>query len=531
MINIVDLLKQGRKDLIWEKYCGYLDLNIEDFMKIQRSLLMEQINLLKDCELGQKFLGKRPPKNIDEFRRKVPLTTYEDYIPYLLDKREETLPKGKYIWARTSGRSGKYKCKWIPYTRRIYDKLGEVVIGAMILSSCSYKGEVLLEPGDVVLLATAPRPYTSGYISYATRDEMDVTFVPSLDAGEKMEFGERVKEGFGQAMEKGLDFFFGLAIILGKMGEQFEQGAVNFKPSPKMLCPNTIIRLLKGFIRAKINKRKLLPSDVWNLKGVMTGGMDTDIYRKRVEHYWGKKPLEGYACTEGGMVAMQAWNNKGMTLFPDCNLYEFIPFEEHLKAKQDPDYQPKTLLLDEVEPGIYEMVFTNFLGGVMMRYRVGDLVEVIAKRDDEIGVNIPQISFYSRADDLIDIGTLARFTETTIWQAIDASGVKYVDWTARKEEENGGVVLHLYLELKKNEKRTLKKITFRIRKGLHKVCPEFADMESLLGNNNLKVTLLPANAFNSYIEIQHQAGADLAHIKPPHMQSKDEVIKCLLEEK
>jgi len=252
------------------------------------------------------------------------------------------------MWARTSGRSGKYKCKWIPYTQRIYDRLGEVVVSAMILSSCSHKGEVLLEPGDVVLLATAPRPYTSGYISYATYDEMDVTFVPPLEKGEKMGFGERVQEGFSQAMEKGLDFFFGLAIILGKIGEQFEQGASSFKFSPKMLHPSTLARLLKGFISAKINKRNLIPSDVWNLKGVMTGGMDTDIYRDRVAHYWGKQPLEGYACTEGGMVAMQSWNFKGMTLFPDCNFYELIPFEEYLKNKQDPDYQPKTLLLDEV---------------------------------------------------------------------------------------------------------------------------------------------------------------------------------------
>ncbi|HEY59586.1 MAG TPA: GH3 auxin-responsive promoter family protein [Anaerolineae bacterium] len=89
MTNIVDLLKQGRKDLIWEKYCGYLDLNIEEFMQIQRSLLMEQINLFKDCKLGKKFMGKRTPRSVEDFRRKVPLTTYEDYLPYIKDKRED----------------------------------------------------------------------------------------------------------------------------------------------------------------------------------------------------------------------------------------------------------------------------------------------------------------------------------------------------------------------------------------------------------------------------------------------------------
>ena len=30
--------------------------------------------------------------------------------------------------------------------------------------------------------------------------------------------------------------------------------------------------------------------------------------------------------------------------------------------------------MDEVTPGIYELVTTNFHGGVLLRYRIGDLV-------------------------------------------------------------------------------------------------------------------------------------------------------------
>ena len=93
----------------------------------------------------------------------------------------------------------------------------------------------------------------------------------------------------------------------------------------------------------------------------------------------------------------------------------------------------KTLLMDELKPGIYEFVFTNFFGGALMRYRIGDLVEVISLEDEETGVKLPQFSFYSRADDLIDLGSMARFTETSIWKAIDDSGIAYEDWTARKE--------------------------------------------------------------------------------------------------
>lgn len=530
MTTAAELIREGNKEKIWNKYCGFLELKIEDYMEIQERLLLEQINILKESNLGKHFFGKKSPKTIEEYRNRVPLTTYEDYVPFLMDRSEKDLPPDNYRWARTSGRSGKYPCKWIPYTDRIYEKLGEVVVGAIILSSCKYKGDINIEPGDVALLATAPLPYTSGYISRATDDQLNIRFVPPLDEGEKMGFGDRISTGFSQAMEYGLDIFFGLASVLGKMGEKFEEGSAGGSFSLKTIKPRAIPRLLNGFIRAKLAKRNMLPKDIWNVKSIMTGGMDTDVYRKRIEYYWGNMPLEGYACTEGGMLGMQSWSFKGMTLFPDCNFYEFIPFEEHQKLKQDPNYQPKTLLMDELKPGIYEFVFTNFYGGALMRYRIGDLVEVVAMEDEDAGIALPQFQFYSRADDLIDIGSMARFTETSIWRAIDNSGIRYEDWTARKELFEGDSILHIYLEPKKDETRKIQEINKKIVKEMERVHSDFADMEKIFGDGQFKMTLLPVGAFNRYIEAQRKAGADLAHIKPPHMQPKDEILKRLFTE-
>ncbi len=529
MTTYKELLQQGRHDLIWEKYCGYLDLSMEEFMEIQNRLLMEQIAFIKNSKLGKHFLKENTVKSPSDFRRIVPLTNYEDYVPFLMDKDEKNLPKGKYMWARTSGKSGKYPCKWIPYSDRIYQKMAEVVISAMIQASCLEKGDVQMESGDVVLLATAPRPYTSGYISYTTYENADVRFVPPLEEAEKMEYGDRVQKGFLMAMNTGLDIFFGLAMILGKMGERFASGSGGMKITKEILKPKTLRRLLGGYIKAKIQNRPLLPKDIWKLKGIMTGGMDTEIYRDRLEYYWGKKPLEGYACTEGGMIAMQAWDFKGMTLFPDCNFYEFIPYEEHLKNKADPSYEPKTVLFDEVKPGIYEIVLTNLLGGALMRYRVGDLIDFIAMDDKEIGIKLPQFKFYSRADDLIDLGTMVKLNETDIWMGIDKSGFEYVDWTARKEIIDNDSVLHIYVELMPGVKLSEEKARLTIKKCMEMQNEEFADTLKIFGDQLLKVTLLPEGAFNNYIEMQRKAGADLAHLKPPHMQPRDNVLKKLLE--
>jgi hypothetical protein len=525
-----ELIRQGQKEKIWAKFCGYLDLSMKEYMQIQERLLFEQFDLLKDCAIGKKYFGNKPPKSIQEFREKVPLTTYEDYVEFLLEKDETSLPKAHYRWARTSGKSGKYPCKWIPLTDRMYEKYGEVAVTAMIMSSLEYKGDVTIEPGDTILMATAPLPYTSAYVSHSTEDLLDIRFIPSLEEAEKMEFADRLAAGFSIGMETGIDYFYGLASVLAKMGERFEQGGGG-KITLSMLKPKTLARLIRGLIKSKLQGRAMLPKDIWNLKGVMVGGMDSDIYRDKVEHYWGRRPLEGYASTEGGMASFQSWNNKGMTLFPDVNFYEFIPFEEHLKNKENPSYVPKTYLIDEVQTGIYEIVTTSLLGGVLMRYRIGDLINFVSLKDEEIGCEIPQFRFYSRGDDLIDISSMVRFNEKDIWKAIDNTEVKYVDWTARKEFDNDRSIVHVYLELKPDEKAQPDDISKQIEENLKKSHPDFADMESILGSNNFRLSLLPVGAFNNYIESAKAAGADLAHLKPPHMQPKDNILEKLTKAK
>jgi hypothetical protein len=528
MTSTIDLIRQGRNDEIWTKHCGFLDLKLDEFMEIQERLLMEQIGFLRRSEIGKKLIGATTPASVAEFRRLVPLTTYADYEPYLKGMKSDSLPVEPYAWGRTSGRSGEYSAKWAPYSKRMYDSLGEVAVGAMLLASCSRKGEVNLHLGNVILLGTAPPPYTSGLITHSVADQLQVKFVPSLEAGEKMDFGERIAEGFKLAMGTGLDYFYGLSSILAKTGQRFESGSGTIKFSPSMLNPNVLFRLLRGFLKAKINKRNVLPKDIWKLKGIMSGGTDTDIYRERIKRYWGKEPLEGYACTEGGNMAMQAWNFKGMTFFPDCNFLEFIPYEDTIKNKHDPGYQPSTVLLNELNVGIYELVFTNLLGGVFTRYRVGDLFEVISLRDEELNIDIPQVRFYSRADDIIDLGGFTKLTERSIWQVIEASMINYVDWAARKEQVGGEPILHLYIELNESDKTSAEQLKPLIHNGLQKVIPDFADLEYILGSDHLQVTRLANNSFNWYMDERRRAGSDLAHVKPPHMQASNDVIKRLL---
>ena len=531
MKSLTSLIQEGRQEEIWTKYLGFLDLSIDEFMEIQERLLLEQIDLLGKSLLGRMLLGDVIPKSVEEFREIVPLTTYKEYNKYLAKKRADVLPLEPYTWAHTSGRSGEYRFKWAPYTKKMYDLLGDSITGTMIMSSCTKKGEVILEPFDKLILATAPSPYVSGEITKSANDRMDLKFFPPLDIGEEMSFQERIQIGFKMSMIEGLDFFYGLASILVAIGEQFEKGSGSMKLSPEMLKPAVLWRLTKSFLSAKIKGSNPLPKDIWKLKGIMTGGVDASIYKKQIEYYWGKRPLEGFACTEGGGLCMQAWNYKGMTFYPDIVFLEFISHEEYKKNSQDPKYQPKTVLYNEVEPGIYELVLTNFHGGIFTRYRMGDLFEIISTRDDELDIDLPQVRFYSRDNDIINIAGVALITETDIWQALEKTDLDYYEWVARKEIKDNKSYIRLFIELKSVSTVDTNEIEKQISSALREINSDYAEIEKILHYTALKISMLNPGAFGLYMDYQQAQGADLAHTKPPHMKPTEEQMKKLLGRK
>jgi hypothetical protein len=528
METTTDLLKVGRTQEIWTKHCGFVNISLEEFMEIQHRLLAEQIDLLKNSQLGKEILKGKIPGSTEEFRSTVPITTYEDYAHYLEDKNEDVLPVKPYAWSRTSGRTSQKGPKWVPYSKKMYDLLGDSAIGAMIMSSCRGKGDINLQLRDKLLLSVAPPPYVSGYLAYSTRDQLDVKFFPDLEEGEQMEFAERLAKGFNMAMKEGLDYFYGVASILVAMGERFEESSESAKPSMQMLNPFVLWRLIKAVVKTRIQNRNLLPKDIWKLKGIMAGGTDCEIYKDKIEYYWGHQPLEGYASTEGGTMACQAWNYNGMIFFPDRAFLEFIPYEEQNKSISDPEYQPKTVLFNELKPGVYELVFTNFHGGVYTRYRVGDMFEVISVGDREVGSELPQVRFYSRNSDIIDLAGIVRITEKDIWRIVEETEVPYVDWVVRKEYTDGASFLHLYIEPKDKLPMSKEELQIALQENLINQVSDYQDYQEMVENTPFTLTILPSGAFGSYMKAQQEAGADLAHVKPPHIQPFDSVIERLL---
>jgi hypothetical protein len=512
-------------ETIWQKYCGFLDLNRQEFSQIQRELLLDEIATVHNSPLGRRLMRGKQPQSVDEFRQVVKLTKYGDYLPDLEDGNDASLPEPAYHWVHTTGAKAEYK--HIPYTRRGYDVVSDNVMAAFILSSANRKGEVNIGPGDRVLYNTPPRPFLSGMLTFEMADRFGFPGVLDPWEAEGMEFKERIQKGFRRGLGTGVDILVSMSSILVKIGEEFADHQKKSSFSREMLHPAAISRLGAAYLKRKLLRRDLLPKDLWSPKAILAWGIDAPFFKSQVEHYWGKTPFQFYSCTEGGVMALQGWNKKGMTLVPYSNFFEFIPEEESIRSWDDAEYCPTTLLMDELEEGKrYEIVITHFHGMPLMRYRVGHLIRVLSLEDPETGVKLPQIEFEARCDDRIDLAGFTRMDEKTFWEALTDAQVGCADWIVRKEPTGDKPKLHLYGEFKGelNEKE----ITRVIHQALKDKDPFYNDLEQMLGIFPLKVTRLSEGTFDRYYDAQLRKGLPLTERRPSRLNATNDSVAELL---
>ena len=511
--------------------CGFLDLGLERFMAIQKQLLLEQIELLNRCPLGRKLLRGAMPETVEEFRKQVPLTSYEDYCPELPERNEDVLPTSPRLWITTLGRSGEYP-KWIPISHRFWEEAALNFNAIAIFGACKGRGDIPFKNGLKLLYAAGQPPYLTGTVARSVEEDLGFEFLPPLSESEQMSFEERVEKGFWLALSEGIDGFFGLGGILVAIGERFRQGSGTMKLSQLLSQPKAMARLAKGLIKSKLAGRAILPKDLWSIRLISAMGADCVVYKEKIKELWGRTPLNVYGNSESTVIATQTWDFGSMVFFPNLNFFEFMPEEECFKLQLSRTYWPKTVLLDEVKAGeIYELVVTNFHGGIMTRYRIGDMVRITALRNEELNIDIPQMVFERRADDLIDLGFI-RLTESVIWQAVENTGIPYRGWTARKETGKTPT-LHLYLELKDNYIASQTGMAAAIYEQIKKmddgnVSNELTSLERLVDYKQpIEVTLLPDGAFANYKKRRQAEGADLVHLKPPHINPTDMMLDQL----
>ncbi len=511
-------------DELWQRYCGFLDLSVGEFMEIQNELLMDQIERVWQSSLGRKIMGNSKPLSVQDFQRAVPITTYEDYEPELSERREETLAEKPVLWCHSSGRGGTFK--WIPWTLEFIEKSTINFIGSLILATARKKGEVNIRPGVRLLGTFPPPPYASGSIVQALEERFSCRRIPPSDAVKDLEFQEKVRKGFEIALNEGVDIALSISSVLVRMGEEMADAARARKRSLPTLKYRAILRILRGILRSRRERRTMLPKDLWSPKGIIAGGLDTQIYKKDIAHYWGMEPLDFYVSAELLFLAMQGWNKKAMTFAPNAAFLEFVPLAEVPEKRYERKSPPKTLLLSELEEGkMYEVRATQLYGMPLLRYRMKDVIKVVASRDDETGTSLPQFVIQRKVGETIDLAGLASLDEKTLWQAISQTGVKYADWTACKEYDGNKSFVRVLIELK--EERNASDLEAAIHSALLSVDVDYRDIREYLSLQPIRVTKLLPGTFARYMEERRAEGADLAMLKPAHVNPSPRILEQL----
>ena len=462
----------------------------------------------------------------------VPLTTYEDYAPILLSKQTKALPGEPVLWVQTTWEGGVHPIKVAPYTKGILDTFQHNVMSCLVLATSRKKGDFDISVTDHMLYALAPLPYVTGLLPLLCREEIDFEFLPSVKDAVNMSFKERNIQGFKLGIKKGIEYFFGLGSVLYYVSQSLSSiNSTKNKSLGEMLrsvSPTMIFRMAKAKRVCRKENRELLPKDLFKLKSFMCAGTDNRCYKADLERMWGVTPMELFAGTEPTCIGCETWSREGVYFFPDACFYEFIPEDEMNRNMEDPEYQPRTVLWDEVVPGgIYEIVLTVFKGGAFARYRVGDVFRCTGIGSALENNTIPRFQYIDRVPQIIDIAGFTRITEKSINQAVELSRLPIENWTAKKEfSENNRPYLHLYVELQRNNliNTAISTRILQDQLGIYfrYLDQDYEDLKKILGVDPLKITMLKCGTFAAY---QRKFGTTIRKMNPESCEIND-LLTC-----
>lgn len=435
----------------------------KDPMKAQKSVLNKILRRNKNCELGKK-LGLGEIKSIEDYQKKVPLSTYADYEPYvdrMINNGEDRIMfSGKNIrYCSSSGSVGKPKI--LP--KGINDLWKMQCIGFSVSVSVAAhwlkknKGIKLpSQMGPLVLILTGHNlkdnkrcngagqvPLT--YLKPITR--FFCTSPYSLLAPEHEELLDTSYLQLRFALEnRNVSYLGSLVVTLlttmfdyleenwEMLCDDIEKGIINpnikctpelrkeyskmFKPNPKRAA-ELRREFEKGF-DTPIAPR-IWPKLTWGY-GMM--GSSLKVYIEKLRKSVGDLPLHnmGYAAAEGFFAAPVELNVNDAVLLPHCIFFEFLPVEEGEEQARD-DVKP--LLINELEVGKdYEMIVSNFSG--LYRYKVEDVVHVT-----EMYNNTPRVELLYRQNLSMNV-------------ANEKTTTQMVDFAASKAAEKLGIGLTGY---------------------------------------------------------------------------------------
>ncbi len=521
-------------------------------VETQEKLLMDIIRKNKDTEYGKK-VGLGNIHSVEEFQKKIPLTTYDDYADYvdrMIAGESNLMMAAKcHRYCSSSGSVGKPKilpksgrdlfhmqsvgfvatpacaAKWFKKNGKKFDKkqLGAI---ALILTGHELEdGKMCNGAGQVPF--TYLKPFSKLYMTTPN----DFMYPENEDAVNSTYFHLRFALENRDVTYMGSMVVTLLTIMFEYLESNWEMVCNDIEKGtidPSIKCP--------AELRAKYEKKfKPMPERAAELRKEFEKGFDDPIapriwpkfswsygmvsstlqfYVKKLRRYIGDAPIHnmGYAAAEGYMAMPVELDVDDCVLLPKSVFFEFIPVDE-------PDCE-RLLTIGEIEEGKdYELVVTNNSG--LYRYRIEDVVRVTGFYN-----KTPRIQFLYRNNLAMNI-------------ANEKTTTQMVDWAAGKVQEKLGISFKgysfygdpnaevvCYTLLAEPETEISKDMIPEIRKTLDKYLNESNEKYfkyrrwNMLGEPD--VLILEKGTYAAYREMLKKQGRVLNQIKPVTVINTDE---------
>lgn len=337
-----------------------IDLYDEHAEEIQAKVLKRLISDAAQTEWGKKY-DYSTIKSYEDFKKRVPVQTYEDIKPYVerLRKGEKNLiwPSEIRWFAKSSGTTND-KSKFIPVSKEglqdIHYQGGKDAVALyfrMNPDSRFFSGKGLILGGSHAPNLNSNHSLV-GDLSAILIQNIHPLFnyirVPSKEIALMSEWESKI--------------------------ERIAQSTLNVNVTNLSGVPSWFLVLIKRVL--EITGKQTL-EEVWpNLEVFFHGGVSFAPYREQYKQII-KSPkmhyVETYNASEGYFGTQNDFSDPSMLMMIDYGIfYEFIPMEELEKEN------PKTLCLAEVELNKnYAVVISSSCG--LWRYMIGDTVRFTNK--------------------------------------------------------------------------------------------------------------------------------------------------------
>lgn len=337
-----------------KKRMHQMELFIKYPNEVQEELLMNLIDKAKNTEIGQKYHFNEI-KGHDDYRKRVPIRTYEDYAEMIDRSRngENNIfwPTPVKMFAKSSGTTNA-KSKFIPLSQEALEN-NHYACGKDLL--CLYLNnneDASLFTGKSLRLGGSKNILKNKGTSYGDLSALMIDNSPFWASFSSTPSNE---VSLMSDWEKKLE-----AITK----ESVEQNVTSMAGVPSWML------VLLNHILEKTGKSNLL--EIWpDLEVYFHGGVSFDPYLKEYQDIIPRSDFKYYEifnASEGFFACQDQNGSKDLLLMLDYGIfYEFIPMDVFGTADQ------KAIPLSEVEKGKnYAIVITTNSG--LWRYQVGDTV-------------------------------------------------------------------------------------------------------------------------------------------------------------